>query len=101
MLLPRLYKDLLITLRHEIRYDDKQWKATGCMCLMIKRLHRSKIISYEDHLLLFDYLQKQKPKASSMDKDWFKHGDKQARIYWLDRQIQILNTKENDQETIY
>lgn len=63
---------------------------SGGLCGTINFIKKDMIISYEEHLLLFDFLLKNKPSIIPMGYYWWEEGKLEPRINWLNEQIEKL-----------
>jgi len=85
----RTTKELLILLRGEL---PKMIKRFDCgMCLSITLLRKKRLMSYDEMILLFNYLNKNDPNIRYLTTDyWWEDGELEPRINWLNEQIEKL-----------
>lgn len=82
----RTIKELLILLREYIVEQD----VFLGMCSEINEMYCLDLISNKESKILTNYLKKNRPKGMDMFDSWWKEGDKQPRLYWIDEQLKRL-----------
>ena len=60
------------------------------LCIHIDSLYLNGHINKDEHYSLTLYMEDNKPEGADIDKYWWPKGEKEPRLDWINKQIQIL-----------
>ena len=81
----RSISKLLVIMRNNIHLMD-----TFGLCFLTGMLLRNGHINKDEHYSLTLYMEDNKPEGADIDKYWWPKGEKEPRLDWINKQIQIL-----------
>ena len=85
---------LLGLLKKEVEEETEAWRSSQCLCILIVYMNNDyfnssmrKIISNKEFYKLDNYLRENRPEEADLIGYWYKPGERQPRIEYLEKQI--------------
>ncbi len=84
--------ELLKFLRDNLPYCFEHYRCEG-LCESISRLHRERKITTDEETVLWEIIERHKPKGTIYIEYWWSHGKLEPRLKFLDK---LIKKYEND-----